>query len=106
MKPNHAMLLFAFVAIVGLIGLFMHPGLTGLAAQNNLTLLAKISEPCFCVSLGNVTEQQIAFLSVVESAQCAVDRNQISETFAITILNKNAEQTCEKCLIANLSQAG
>jgi len=105
MNPNHAMLLFAFVAIVGLVGLFMHPGMTGLAAQENMTLLVKISPPCFCESQGNITAQQKAFYSIVESAESAVQRKEISEDFAVKLLNKSAEKTCELCAIVILRQA-
>lgn len=98
MKQNHAMLLFAGVVVLGMLGMMTQPRLTGSAVQeHNLTLLSKIYPPCFCKSQGNITEQQKAFYSIVESAELALQRKEISEQIAIKILNNTAQKTCEKC---------
>ena len=97
------------LAAVSILGIFamMQPYSTGHAALEdiegaNYTLLAKVQEPCFCAKGEDVAqqiqEQQIAYLSIVGSAEGGMLRKEISEETAIKVLNNYAEGTCKKCM--------
>ena len=100
MKQTYMLLLLTFVAVFGLVGMFSTTPFTGYAIQEEqeLTLLVKIKAPCFCAEAGNITKQQVVFYNIVESAEMGVTRNQISEQFAISLLNKTVENQCSKCI--------
>ena len=100
MKQIYMLMLLTFVAVFGLIGMFSNTPFTGSVVQEEqeLTLLVKIQAPCFCAEAGNITDQQVVFYNIVESAEMGVTRNQISEQFAISLLNKTVENQCMNCI--------
>ena|GEM_PF-5264384 len=98
MRYKHAFYIFLAIALLGMFGL--QTEFTGFAVQEyNLTLLDKLEPPCFCPDGMNLTEQENAYYSLVESAEQSMTRGQISEDMAIKILNNHAEKTCKKCAL-------
>lgn len=91
-------MILAVVAVFGLLGLFAQPKLTGYAVQEEPELLLKLKPPCFCEEAGNITKQKHDLYCIVESAQNGILRKQISEDFAIKILNNKIESDCAKCI--------
>ncbi|MBW2973934.1 hypothetical protein KY346_06110 [Candidatus Woesearchaeota archaeon] len=99
MRYKHAFYIFLAVALLGMFGL--QSEFTGFAVQEkyNFTLLDKLEPPCFCPDGLNITEQENAYYSLVESAEQSMERGQISEEFAINIMNNYAAKTCKKCAL-------
>ncbi|MBW3002855.1 hypothetical protein KY338_06875 [Candidatus Woesearchaeota archaeon] len=92
------------IFVIGLVAMLavMQPIPTGFAVQEEpVPLIEKVNKPCFCASGENVqqqiAEQQVAYYSIVSSAEEGVKRREISEKTAIKVLNNYAEGSCEKC---------
>ena len=94
----YALFVISLVALMAVI----QPIPTGFAVKEEPTLLIeKIMKPCFCAEGENIeqqiAEQQIAYYSIVASAEDGMERNQISEKTAIRVLNNYAEGSCDAC---------
>ena len=95
MRYTHVFYIFLAIALLGVFGLQAAP--TGFITYENLTLIHKLKPPCFCDNKMNISAQQEGYYSLVASAENAVARKDVSEEFAIKLLNRYAEKSCEKC---------
>ena len=90
--------------VIGLVALIavIQPVPTGFAVQEPVPLIEKIMKPCFCAEGENIkqliAEQQMAYYSIVASAEEAVKRHEISEKTAIRVLDNYAKGSCDYCL--------
>ncbi|MBD3303743.1 hypothetical protein GF343_01235 [Candidatus Woesearchaeota archaeon] len=94
----YALFVISLVALIAVI----QPIPTGLIVQEELTLKDKVMTPCYCASGENIeqqiSEQQKAYESILNSAEQAVERGEISERTAARVLNNYAKESCDKCL--------
>ncbi len=94
----YALFVISLIALIAVI----KPIPTGFAVQEPVLLIEKVMKPCFCASGENIeqqiAEQQMAYYSIVSSAEEAVKRHEISERTAIRVLDNYAKGSCDHCL--------